>query len=153
MKDSFVQEEDPLLWDHFGIYGSLTTHACTRTMLSTIVGRVRTRAVGLRALCSDAAQQEIQTFLANTSRPKMGQAKAKQSAGKKIIDMSKQSSRLEGLDMAALLRTTGADLKTRGLPVQERKRLLRFVDKVRQGYVHEGKPGDWKGWRAPGPER
>ena len=42
-------------------------------------------------------------------------------------------------------------LKDLGVPVQERKRLLNFLDKYKQGYRHDGREGPhaWKGWRAP----
>ena len=50
-----------------------------------------------------------------------------------------------------LLQTDGKKLKELGLPVQERKRLLNFIDKYLRGYKHDGRPGQhaWKGWRAP----
>ena len=84
-------------------------------------------------------------------RPKMGVAKAKQSAGQKALDLTKQANRMKDMDLKALLHTDGKKLKELGLPVQERKRLLNFIDKYLRGYKHDGRPGQhaWKGWRAP----
>ena len=81
----------------------------------------------------------------------MGIAKAKQSAGQKALDLTKQANRLGDLDMPALLRCDREKLKELGVPVQERKRLLRFLEKYRQGYRHDGRPGKmaWKGWVPP----
>ena len=43
-------------------------------------------------------------------------------------------------------------LKAIGLPPQDRKRFLKFADKLRQGYVHDGlarKQHHWRGWKEP----
>ena len=89
-----------------------------------------------RALCS-SANAEVLEFLRAASRPIMGKAKAKQSAGQKAVDLTKQVNRLEGLSMDGLLRVDGAELRRRGVPCQERKRLLNFLDKYRQGFRHD----------------
>ena len=90
-------------------------------------------------------------FLRVASRPIMGKAKARQSAGQKALDLTKQLKNLDDLDMGALLRADGAELKRRGVPVQERKRLLKFTDKYVQGYRHDGRGGKhaWKGFLPP----
>lgn len=107
-----------------------------------------------RALCTsaeDASKAEVLEFLRAASRPIMGKAKAKQSAGQKALDLTKQANRLDGVDMAGLMRIKSAELESRGVPCQERKRILRFVDKYRQGFRHDGRGGKhaWKGWKAP----
>jgi hypothetical protein len=46
----------------------------------------------------------------------------------------------------------GTKLSELGLPVQDRKRLLKFVNKARQGWVHDGRERTkhaWKGWKPP----
>ena len=42
-------------------------------------------------------------------------------------------------------------LAKRGVPCQDRKRLMRFTSKYVQGWRHNGKEGNrpWKGWRPP----
>ncbi len=94
---------------------------------------------------------DVPTFLAAASRPIMGKAKAKQSAGQKALDLSKHESKLADLDFAVLLRADGEQLKELGVPVQERKRILHFLDKYKQGWRHDGREGPdaWKGWTAP----
>lgn len=57
---------------------------------------------------------ELATFLSNASRPKMGKAKAKQSAGQKALDLMKQLPRLEGLTLPDFLGLRSADLRKRG---------------------------------------
>ena len=113
-----------------------------------------------RSLCSvaEASQAEVLEFLRAASRPVMGHAKAKQSAGQKALDLTKQASRLEDLDMRALALVDTHELRRRGVPCQERKLLLRFCSKIRQGWRHKGNQGTsahglvraWKrGWVAP----
>lgn len=105
-----------------------------------------------RAFCSaEAGKAELLEFLKSASRPIMGKAKAKQSAGQKPLDMTKQASRLDDLDLPGLLRCDSEELKRRGVPCQERKRLLNFADKYRQGYRHDGRQGKraWRGWLPP----
>ena len=104
-----------------------------------------------RWLCtpSETALKEVQDFLVNASRPILGKGKSKTCAGQRPIDLTKHTSRLEGLDMAALLEARHDKLKELGLPAADRKRLMRYTYKVRQGYTHQGKPGDWKAWKAP----
>lgn len=79
----------------------------------------------------------------------MGIGKKKKSAGQKALDLTKQMSRLEDLGLQGVMQLTSVDLKKRGVPIAERKRLLRFCDKVKQGYKHHGREGDWKAWRPP----
>ena len=81
----------------------------------------------------------------------MGLAKAKQSAGQRAMDLTKQLSKLDGLALDDLLRVNGAALKERGVPTQERKRILKFTDKVRNGWAHDGRTGThaWRGWKPP----
>lgn len=118
------------------------------------------RLLGARRLCgaADAGQAELLDFLRNASRPIWGRAKAKQSGGQAALDLTKQLPRLEGLDLRGLLACKTAELKERGVPVRERKRMLNFIDKYRQGWRHDGRggPGNeqgvkrlWKGWRPP----
>jgi hypothetical protein len=113
----------------------------------------RSRALS-RAFCSsvdEASKAAVLEFLRTASRPIMGKAKAKQSAGQKAIDLTKQANRLEDLDLQGLIRVDGAELRRRGLPCQERKRLLNFIDKYRQGFRHDGRQGKhaWRGWLQP----
>ena len=63
---------------------------------------------------TDEQKAEVETFLRNISRPIMGKAKAKQSAGQRALDITKQSSRLDDVDMDTLLRMDSAELKKRG---------------------------------------
>ena len=81
----------------------------------------------------------------------MGKAKARQSAGQKALDLTKQMKNLEDLDLAAVVRLNSAELKKRGVPTQDRKRLLNYADKYAQGYRHDGRLGKhaWKGWLPP----
>ena len=108
-----------------------------------------------RSLCSsgptDEQKAEVVEFLHAASRPIMGKAKAKTSAGQKALDLTKQAGRLEDVDLTGLLRLTTEDLRERGVPCQERKRLLNYTDKYLQGFRHDGRPGKhaWKGWVAP----
>ena len=156
-----------------------------------------------RMLCDTAGPSQIEEFLRRASRPKMGKAKAKQSAGQRAIDLTKHLSKFEDMSYeqllqvacglhienalsgggtswlpaprsparAALGQATRArysplhenpcarpppqarkvDLDPLGLPCQDRKRLLRFVDKARQGWLHDGREGgkQWKGWVPP----
>jgi hypothetical protein len=100
---------------------------------------------------SSGAMMDVEEFLRVASRPIMGKAKAKQSAGQRAIDLTKQASKLADLDFPALLRTNSRQLKELGLGVQERKRLLNFVDKYLQGWRHDGRGGKraWVGWQPP----
>ena len=93
----------------------------------------------------------LEGFLKAASRPIMGLAKAKQSAGQKALDLTKHTNRLADMDLNGLLRTNREQLKKLGVPVQERKRIMRFVDKYLQGYRHDGREGKhaWKGWKPP----
>ena len=111
-----------------------------------------------RALCdaaSEAAEEarkaELLEFLRCASRPIMGKAKARQSAGQKALDLTKQMKNLEDLDLAAVVRLNSAELKKRGVPTRDRKRLLNYADKYAQGYRHDGRLGKhaWKGWLPP----
>mmetsp|Transcript_2428 Transcript_2428/g.5481 ORF Transcript_2428/g.5481 Transcript_2428/m.5481 type:complete len:140 (-) Transcript_2428:303-722(-) len=108
-----------------------------------------------RALCTDAdaaAAAALELFLKNISRPKMGQAKAKQSAGQRAVDLTKQLNKLKGLTVEELTLMSSAELKRRGLPTQERKRIISFGHKLRTGWEHDGLVREkhaWKGWRAP----
>ena len=54
-------------------------------------------------------------------------SKARQSAGQKALDLTKQMKNLDDLDLKTLLRLDGAELRRRGVPCQDRKRLLRFI--------------------------
>lgn len=108
-----------------------------------------------RCLC-DAAEDEgrkaeLLEFLRTASRPIMGKAKARQSAGQKPLDLTKQMKNLEDVDVGALLRMGGPELARRGVPVQDRKRLMRFTDKYVQGYRHDGRQGKhaWRGFLPP----
>ena len=97
-----------------------------------------------RPLCDEAAadearKAELLEFLRSASRPIMGQAKARQSAGQRPIDLTKQMKNLEDLSFHELLRIDGAELKKRGVPVQDRKRIRNFADKYVQGYRHDGR--------------
>lgn len=98
-----------------------------------------------------ARKAELQEFLRAASRPVMGKAKARQSAGQRALDLTKQLKNLDDLDVRGLAKVDGAELKRRGVPVQERKRLLRFTDKYVQGFRHDGRTTkhSWKGWQAP----
>ena len=73
-------------------------------------------AVRRRCLCgvTDAQTSELEDFLKNASRPKMGKAKAKQSAGQRELDLTKQLSRLGGTPLTDLLRMDSAALKEQG---------------------------------------
>ena len=77
-----------------------------------------------RALCDAAAdadearKAELQEFLRSASRPIMGKAKARQSAGQKELDLTKQMKNLDDLDLHGLLRLGGEELKNRGVPCQ-----------------------------------
>ena len=124
-------------------------------MFSAMLSRMSVVRVSCRTLCADAAQAEVLEFLRAASRPKVGKAKAKQSAGQKALDLTKQANRLGDMDMNGLLLTNGKQLKEMGVPVQERKRMLNFIDKYLQGYRHDGRPGKhaWKGWREPSIDR
>lgn len=108
-----------------------------------------------RTLCSsgptDEQKAEVLEFLRAASRPIMGKAKAKTTAGQKALDLTKQAGRLEDVDITGLLRLTTEDLRERGVPCQERKRILNYTDKYLQGFRHDGRPGKhaWKGWVAP----
>ena len=104
-----------------------------------------------RAFCSgvsDEAKEQVLNFLKAASRPKMGKAKAKQSAGQRALDLTRSAKALDDLDLPGLLRLKGADLKKREIPCQERKRLSRYIAKANQGYTWVGEPY-WKNWREP----
>ena len=105
----------------------------------------------LRPFCNEVGEEGkvlVQRVLEAASRPKMGKARANQSAGQRGLDLSKQAKNLEDLDLPALLRLDGTALKARNFPVQERKRLLKFVAKANQpGYTLTGRT--WRSWREP----
>ena len=103
-----------------------------------------------RPFCSGVSEEStalVQSFLERASRPIMGKARAKQSAGQRALDLTKQAKNFEGMDLPALLRLDGAALKKLGIPCQERKRLMKFSAKANQGQALVGR--DWKGgtWR------
>ena len=102
-----------------------------------------------RGLCADAKQAEVLEFLRCASRPKMGKAKAKQSAAQRTLDLTKFAGKFE--DLPTLLRMKTPELKDAGVGCQERKRLVNFIDKYLQGYRHDGRGGKhaWKGWMPP----
>ena len=118
-----------------------------------------------RGLCTDAAEAskaELELFLKRASRPILGQAKAKTSSGQKVLDLTKQMSRLQDLTLPELCKVKGEELKRRGLPVQERKRLLRYTAKQRTGWTwmpaahsNPNAPDGgftkhvWRGWIPP----
>ena len=54
-------------------------------------------------MCSEASNEAILNFLKLASRPKMGLAKAKQSAGQRAIDLSKHASKFQGMTLEELL--------------------------------------------------
>lgn len=103
------------------------------------------------AVAEEARKAELTEFLRTVSRPIMGKAKARQSAGQKPLDLTKQLKNLDDLDLRTLLRLDGAELKRRGVPVQDRRRLLRFTDKYVQGFRHDGRQSkhSWRGFIAP----
>ena len=105
-----------------------------------------------RYLCTeappDASTAARDAFLAAIARPKQGGARAKQSAAKRPIDFTKSTvaPKIAEFDLDALLRSTRLTLRKLDLPVQERKRLLKFANKYKQGWI----PGKtWRKWRAP----
>mmetsp|Transcript_5482 Transcript_5482/g.10806 ORF Transcript_5482/g.10806 Transcript_5482/m.10806 type:complete len:143 (-) Transcript_5482:256-684(-) len=105
-------------------------------------------ACACRTFCSGTSEESkalIHKFLERASRPKMGKARAKQSAGQRALDLTKQAKNFEDIDLPALLRLDGKALKELGLPCQERKRLLKFTAKANQGQVLVGR--NWKGGR------
>lgn len=110
-----------------------------------------------RALCDaapdadEARKAEVLEFLRSASRPIQGKAKAKQSAGQRAVDLTKQMKNLDDVDLHAILRMSREDLVKRGVPVQDRKRLMNFANKYVQGYRHDGRQGKaaWKGWLPP----
>ena len=111
-----------------------------------------------RALCDAAPdpdelrKKELLDFLRTASRPIMGKAKAPQSAGQRAIDLTKQLKNLDDLDLRALLRLDTEALKKRGLPCQERKRLLSYTDKYVQGWRPDTRAmgkNAWRSWRPP----
>ena len=89
----------------------------------------------------------MQSFLERASRPKMGKARAKQSAGQRELDLTKQAKHFEDMDLPALLRLDGAALKQLGVPCQERKRLLKFTAKANQGHALVGRDRKGGTWR------
>ena len=104
-----------------------------------------------RALCSEVSEESkaaVLDFLKAASREKMGLAKAKQSAGQKALDLTRLAKQFDDLDLPGLLRLKTADLKQRGVGVQERKRMLRYMAKANQGFVVKGKPY-WRNWVDP----
>ena len=70
-----------------------------------------------RWLCgvTDEQKAEVESFLKNAQRPKMGKAKAKQSAGQKAIDLMKQASRVNEGTLDDLLRMDSKQLKEKGV--------------------------------------
>ena len=112
----------------------------------------RSLAGARRFLCADAppdaSSAARDAFLAAIARPKQGGARAKQSAAKRPIDFTKSTvaPKIAEFDLDALLRSTRLTLRKLDLPVQERKRLLKFANKYKQGWI----PGKtWRKWRAP----
>ena len=108
----------------------------------------------VRRLCDavdDAAGAQVREFLRTASRGIQGVAKKKQKAGQRKLDLLKFENRLEGLDLKGILKLDGRQLKELGVPVQERKRLLKFTNKYLQGWRHDGRPGlrPEKGWIMP----
>jgi hypothetical protein len=58
----------------------------------------------VRSLCAGASSDNpIERLLKLASRPKMGLAKAKQSAGQRAIDLSKYTAKFEGMSFQELL--------------------------------------------------
>ena len=107
--------------------------------------------VPLRRLCdgppppSEEEKARVLKFLRVASRPIQGMGKAKQTAGQKALDLTKQASRLEDLDLNGVLRCDTKELKKRGVPVQDRKRLLKFTRKYVQGWRwHPAAPSWWE---------
>ena len=101
-----------------------------------------------RLFCADADLAARDAFLASIARPLQGIARAKQSAAKRSIDFLKPAvaSRLEGFDtLDKLLRATPLQLKKLDLPVKERRRLLSFANKYKQGWIPG--PATPQGWR------
>mmetsp|Transcript_9418 Transcript_9418/g.20623 ORF Transcript_9418/g.20623 Transcript_9418/m.20623 type:complete len:150 (-) Transcript_9418:134-583(-) len=108
-----------------------------------------------RALCSTPepdAKAELELFLQRASRPIMGLGKAKQSAGQTPLDLTKYLKKLEDLTLDDIMAIRSEELEERGVPARERKRLLNFANKLRLGWVHDGRTGKhaWKGWKPPG---
>ena len=106
-----------------------------------------------RSLCSEVDKGAVVQLLKRMNRPKMGQAKAKTSAGKKALDLDKGASKLPGdWTVERLLKTNTKELREHGFGCQERKRMLKFLEKVRQGWIHKEAAGGlekhlWRGWR------
>ena len=103
-----------------------------------------------RPFCSGVSEEGkalVQSFLQRASRPKMGKARAKTSAGQRELDLTKQAKNFEGMDLTALLRLNGAKLKELGLPCQERKRLLKYTAKANQGQTLVGRDRKGGTWR------
>ena len=61
-----------------------------------------------RMLCDTAGPSQIEDFLRRASRPKMGKAKAKQSAGQRAIDLTKHLSKFEDMSYEQLLQVACA---------------------------------------------
>lgn len=122
---------------------------------------LRSLALGMpqrRGLCEaadagvdEAVKAEVREFLRVSSRPIMGQAKKKRTAGQKAVDLLKHEGRFEDVNLHELLRMDSEELKRRGLQPIERKLILRYGDKFKQGYRHDGRAGKhaWKGWLPP----
>ena len=103
-----------------------------------------------RPFCSGVSEEStalVEKFLERASRPIMGKARAKQSAGQRALDLTKQAKNFEGMDLPALLRLDGAALKKLGVPCQERKRLLKFTAKANQGQTLVGRDRKGGTWR------
>ena len=103
-----------------------------------------------RQFCSGVSEEStalVEKFLERASRPIMGKARAKQSAGQRALDLTKQAKNFEGMDLPALLRLDGAALKKLGVPCQERKRLLKFTAKANQGQTLVGRDRKGGTWR------
>ena len=87
------------------------------TALSLRSSALRPPLLGARSLCEaadEARKAELLEFLRCASRPIMGKAKARQSAGQKALDLTKQAKNLDDLDLRALVRCDQPRLPERG---------------------------------------
>ena len=114
------------------------------------------RALPARWLCdaADGEKARLEAFLRSASRPKMGEARAKQSAGQKALDLARHLGAMEGITLDQLAAMGTIELKKLGLEPQERKRLLRHTYKLRTGWTPppegtEERPHAWRLWTRP----
>ena len=121
------------------------------------------RALPARWMCAAAEGEKarLEAFLRSASRPKMGAARAKQTAGQKALDLTRHVGAMEGVTLEQLAAMGTVELKKLGLEPQERKRLLRHTFKLRTGWEMppvgtEERPHAWRLWQRPaappGPE-